>query len=1348
MQRIWLARAAAAEAPLRRLARSARRDGFAPALEALLTDLQASGLDARGFARSPSPRATPATTSASWSRCSQPTRSFATAARLADDHQLAARTTAALRSRAGLLGRRGPSSCYGFDDLTREQVELVDALARRLRGDGRRSPSRTGRHSPLAPSCSASSGTSSALTVTELARAPDAGGGPAHAAASRAQPVRARFDRGPSRRVAAAARGRRRPGRGGADRPQDRAPARRRASIRTRSRSRFAIPIGRPARSPRTLGRLGIPLAPEASVPLAMTATGSSLFELLAIVAGEGTAATVVSLLRRPARARPDQVDWLERAVLRGRMQSAEEALSEWAGTGESPRRIWALDALREAGDDRERDRRRADPARRRRRREAHMPIGARSLRARPAIELRAATEVGAGARGGRRPRRPAPQRAAELAELLAPRPGAPLAGPDRGPGADPQPLPACARRGSRHLFVAGLADGTFPAAGGADPLLSDERRRALGLHSRSDPAAEERYLFYACVSKPDALPPPLLPGAATKPAARRRAAPSSTRCATCSPPPPTPDPADDPLEAGADRAGDAGRLRAGAGGRERSSRSRPRPGRRGRRRGGAGRLRSTLPDGRRRTRHLRGRRRRGAGSGGSRAGAAQPPRRARRRWRARPVRRLDPRGVPPLLLPLVRQPRARSRAGSSPTPSRSRTAASSTRPSSGSSASRPASERPARRRRASSAGSGGRTGSSAEVADERGWDLERRHATISLARLDAVLDRFLRRDAATGGPLMPDPSCSRPASATGPATEFPAADLGEFRLRGRSTGSTSSDRYALIRDYKLSAKVTAGAALLREGKLQLPLYMLAARGFGLEPIGGLYSPLGASKEDRPRGLLDKEHKSTLIPGETSAHYGTDFKDPEGLEEILDQALDGGDPRRRRDPRRPDRSQPAGRLLPDLVRIRSDLPGRARDPRAGRGRGGGRGLMDGPEQLSFEAPPAEDPPSPAAQEPEPEREPPPASEPGRAPTEQQQPRSTTAIATSSSRRAREPARPGSWSTVTARRSTPTRSSRTGSSPSPSPRRRRRRCAVASGSSSAPRAAAAGDPGAADQAAGGRAGGRGGPDHDDPRILPAPARRPPGRGRPRSAVPGARRRRGIADRRDPRSRRRSRRSPPADDEVALTAPATANRLGVDRPGGATPTSRNRGVRRAGASRAPGRGDSTAASEPADARRGGRRSRAATRPCAGCWSSSAAASTATRPSGRRSTSTTCSCSRSSCCGATSRSPRRSATASTTCSSTSSRTPARSSSSSSGRCAGPETRTFTVGDARAVDLRLPRRRPRQLPARAGPPRRRRGRPGHGDARADRQLPLDPRRRRGGQRWSARRCSTTIAR
>jgi RecB family exonuclease len=54
-------------------------------------------------------------------------------------------------------------------------------------------------------------------------------------------------------------------------------------------------------------------------------------------------------------------------------------------------------------------------------------------------------------------------------------------------------------------LFVASLQDGEFPSSGSADPLLSEERRRELG-HSdlrRADPADQERYLFFACVSRP-----------------------------------------------------------------------------------------------------------------------------------------------------------------------------------------------------------------------------------------------------------------------------------------------------------------------------------------------------------------------------------------------------------------------------------------------------------------------------------------------------------------------------------------------------------------------------------------------------------------------------------------------------------------------------------------------------------------------------------------------------------------------------------------------------------------------------------------------------------------------------
>ena len=96
--------------------------------------------------------------------------------------------------------------------------------------------------------------------------------------------------------------------------------------------------------------------------------------------------------------------------------------------------------------------------------------------------------------------------------------------------------------------FVAGLAEGSFPAAGAADPLLSDERRRTLGLPPRSDPAAEERYLFYACVSKPERslhLSYPASDEAGTT--APRSAFVDEVRDLLA--PPPTPDPADDPLE-------------------------------------------------------------------------------------------------------------------------------------------------------------------------------------------------------------------------------------------------------------------------------------------------------------------------------------------------------------------------------------------------------------------------------------------------------------------------------------------------------------------------------------------------------------------------------------------------------------------------------------------------------------------------------------------------------------------------------------------------------------------------------------------------------------------------------
>jgi ATP-dependent helicase/nuclease subunit B len=56
-----------------------------------------------------------------------------------------------------------------------------------------------------------------------------------------------------------------------------------------------------------------------------------------------------------------------------------------------------------------------------------------------------------------------------------------------------------------RALFCAALQDGEFPSAAPRDPLLSEERRRQIGNRDlrRSEPAEEERYLFHSCVSRP-----------------------------------------------------------------------------------------------------------------------------------------------------------------------------------------------------------------------------------------------------------------------------------------------------------------------------------------------------------------------------------------------------------------------------------------------------------------------------------------------------------------------------------------------------------------------------------------------------------------------------------------------------------------------------------------------------------------------------------------------------------------------------------------------------------------------------------------------------------------------------
>ena len=315
------------------------------------------------------------------------------------------------------------------------------------------------------------------------------------------------------------------------------------------------------------------------------------------------------------------------------------------------------------------------------------------------------------------------------------------------------------------------------------------------------------------------------------------------------------------------------------------------------------------------------------------------------------------------------------------------------------------------------------------------------------MARFEALIDRFLRRDAREEGGLRPDRELLEASFGEREDDRFAAAELGGFRLHGRIDRiDVAPDGRALIRDYKLSKKVTAAAKLVEEGKLQLPLYLLAARGFGIDPVGGLYSPLGATSDDRPRGLIDAEVKGELIPSATDLNVKTDFVDREAFDEILEDGPRPGGRARRRDPRRRDRPEPARRRVPDAgatwrrsagssaaprsptrrprrTRPRHERHGlrrnRAAQPRVVRRRGGprGRGARRGALRARRH----------------------PRAGGGR---------STRATATSSSRRAPAPARRASSSTATATPSTSTRSSRSGSSPSPSPSGPRPRCDAA------------------------------------------------------------------------------------------------------------------------------------------------------------------------------------------------------------------------------------------------------------------------------------------------------------
>ena len=248
----------------------------------------------------------------------------------------------------------------------------------------------------------------------------------------------------------------------------------------------------------RVFNEYRIELASEHRVTLDHTALGRGLLGLARCALAGGERARpedLLDYLRSPGLLeRPELADALEADVRRDGVRTADEALDRLGWE------LQEIDSLRAAGDPG------AELGRHARRLFAAPHRGAAAqLDAREELDARALSAVLAAlAELDELDERVAGLELVELLSELEVPAGAPVR-----PGAVllAEPLAIRARR-FRAIFVCGLQESEFPMPGAPEPFLSDERRRELAacaglvLASREDALARERYLLYACISR------------------------------------------------------------------------------------------------------------------------------------------------------------------------------------------------------------------------------------------------------------------------------------------------------------------------------------------------------------------------------------------------------------------------------------------------------------------------------------------------------------------------------------------------------------------------------------------------------------------------------------------------------------------------------------------------------------------------------------------------------------------------------------------------------------------------------------------------------------------------------
>ena len=479
------------------LRRSATHPGFATAFERLLDELQAAGIDPEAVG----PEAATLEASAYLNDLASLCQGYAEVRRRLGrtDSHLVARDAIALLHNSPELWRERPLFVYGLDDLTGNQLALLEALA---------AIAEVTMAFPFEPRRAALAARADLLDrlrdrigiAEEVTVEPKPENTPnpllfhlerhfAVLSSPRKDPdqgltlLRSAGERGEAEAIATEVA---KLIAGGVD------PA------------EIAIAARDPARRGPTLASVlesyGIATALEAKLPVGGTAVGGALVALLEAEFGAGDAADLLRYLRGPSGVAPGRVDWLERAVRRGRVRSAADALALWQGEGRDLPHDLAM--LREAGSSAAL----AEEVGRCASRMASRSLYGKGDGPLPGpgdgVELRAAAAIssGLGELAGLERLAPKPER---LAEVLKGLEFWVWSGPVEGRVRIASPYRLRAGRFD-HVFVASLQDGEFPRRDrGSDPFLSEAQREQLGLEARRDTEAEERYLFYSCLSLP-----------------------------------------------------------------------------------------------------------------------------------------------------------------------------------------------------------------------------------------------------------------------------------------------------------------------------------------------------------------------------------------------------------------------------------------------------------------------------------------------------------------------------------------------------------------------------------------------------------------------------------------------------------------------------------------------------------------------------------------------------------------------------------------------------------------------------------------------------------------------------